>query len=161
MRDILGPVLRGEVALDQLDHTWLLDTVRMHHPAVPDQLLRESYRPGRPPIHALWWHAMEGPLLGAGASEAELLEWQAVVTLENALDYPLEKLFETVQYVGNAIRLLEVVAETRGDPAERSGAYGIAGALAYAFATIDVCDDGYDLRKATAARLSSRPMGHP
>ena len=161
MNDILGPVLRGEVGLDRLDHTWLLEALREHRPGVPDKLLRESYMPGRPPIHALWWDEMEGPLRATGAPEAEIAEWRVAEALVSALDYPLEKLFETVQFVRSAIRVLEKAAEARADPAERAAGHQIVAAVAYAFATIDADDEDYDLRKAAAERVASRQGRDP
>lgn len=129
-------VLRGEAA-DRLDREWLGEALARSRPGVLSAIMRED-----PFLEGRTWMSLEpgglaGALAAEGASPGESDGWIAVAALVEALDYPLEKPSEAVQFVRAAVAAFHGLSRSRADGGEAGAARRIADALAYAFATQD------------------------
>ena len=157
-RDILGPLLDGERDLREFDDAWLTEALRAWYPGVIPRIMVPHWRPGEPDGLALWWPKLGDALREEGATEAELADWEVAADVNYALDHPLEKLFEAVQFVRRAVLGLREVAVRRDDRGQSDRALLASAAMAHAFACIDVMDDDYDLR-AESSKWAERLRG--
>ncbi len=159
-RDILAPLLDGTLDIVDADRDWLRGRLEAWHPAAVPPLLAPHWRPGEPPIMKLWWPDLGDELAKAGLAGDALADWKVAADLVQALDHPLEKLAEAVQFVRRAVMGLREAGTRRGGR-QAVVAERLASALAHAFACIDVMDDAYGLRERASAWARELARGAP